>query len=490
MRRSRSYLAWAAHRRVSSAELALGVLADTLVPVLADSSQSAGSLLLAGLKTLPANSPSVPFDAHANVFSCLLFCHLLRNTEACKRVAREVTISDSPEARSPPPPVLGPDGKPQDDQDEEEKIGLVHIVVGNLMMAQREQSQLAATASSAVGATAGTHLALLGEWSRVMVGYLMVLSVWMWESPRSVKEFLSEGSNLQVLIEPITQASGVDSVVQGLSAFLLGIIYEYNREPGTVTRATMHPLLQTRVGPDVFANRILRLREDVRFKNVGPDVLEMVDDEDSNPSEDGIWFDWPFVEYLKNNYLAVQRSILLDPGASDLSRSAGGDNTESLELIASLRTAVSEQKKENDELQKRILDMSGEQEEERNSMSQEISRLTERLAMLQAEVESAKEKAEKASARQEAAEKDLADSQQALSSLEAKVAEAEAKVSASKETSDGEEGKTDAEKEQEDLLVLLEELSSKRKADKAKMREAGLDVSEDEEDDEDDEADA
>lgn len=40
--------------------------------------------------------------------------------------------------------------------------------------------------------------------------------------------------------------------------------------------------------------------------------------------------------------------------------------------------------------------------------------------------------------------------------------------------------KTEAEKEQEDLLVFLEELSSKRKKDKAKMKEAGMEVSEDE----------
>lgn len=107
-----------------------------------------------------------------------------------------------------------------------------------------------------------------------------------------------------------------------------------------MTRATLHPILQSRVGPDVFANRILRLREDVRFKNVGPDVLEMLDEDDLD-NEDGLWFDWPFVEFLKNNYcqktwslscttfamlnlglalVSVQRSILLDPGASDMSR--------------------------------------------------------------------------------------------------------------------------------------------------------------------------
>lgn len=44
--------------------------------------------------------------------------------------------------------------------------------------------------------------------------------------------------------------------------------------------------------------------------------------------------------------------------------------------------------------------------------------------------------------------------------------------------------KGEAEKEQEDLLVFLEELSSKRKRDKALMRSKGLEVSEDEGDDE------
>lgn len=40
--------------------------------------------------------------------------------------------------------------------------------------------------------------------------------------------------------------------------------------------------------------------------------------------------------------------------------------------------------------------------------------------------------------------------------------------------------KAEADKEQEDLLVFLEELSTKRKRDKDRMRNAGLEVSEDE----------
>lgn len=44
----------------------------------------------------------------------------------------------------------------------------------------------------------------------------------------------------------------------------------------------------------------------------------------------------------------------------------------------------------------------------------------------------------------------------------------------------------EVEKEQEDLLVLLDEVTNKRKSDKAKLRNAGLEVSDDEDDEEDD----
>jgi hypothetical protein len=49
-----------------------------------------------------------------------------------------------------------------------------------------------------------------------------------------------------------------------------------------------------------------------------------------------------------------------------------------------------------------------------------------------------------------------------------------------------EEKTKEVEKEQEDLLVLLDEISVKRKRDKEAMRAANLEVSEDEGGDEDD----
>jgi intracellular protein transport protein USO1 len=46
-----------------------------------------------------------------------------------------------------------------------------------------------------------------------------------------------------------------------------------------------------------------------------------------------------------------------------------------------------------------------------------------------------------------------------------------------------EEKRKDVEKEQEDLLVLLDEVTSKRRKDKVRLREANLEVSEDEAED-------
>lgn len=38
------------------------------------------------------------------------------------------------------------------------------------------------------------------------------------------------------LMEPVSMSSGMDVLVQGLCAFVLGACYEFNREPGEITR--------------------------------------------------------------------------------------------------------------------------------------------------------------------------------------------------------------------------------------------------------------
>ncbi|BGP67356.1 Vesicle-mediated ER to Golgi transport protein [Rhodotorula toruloides] len=395
-----------------STENQLGILSTMIAPPPEEASFSPGSIILTALRTFPTPTRNESFDSYVPFFACLLFSHLVMHSEVCKEVARKIYFQGD----EPTPGGMG---------DEDDRTTLVGVLVGNLMMAQREQAQ---SANAGLGPERGL------EWSRVMVGYLTSLSLWMWESPLTVKEFLSEGSNLQVLIQPITQSSGVDSVIQGLCTFLLGICYEYNREPGPISRETLHPILHSRVGPDQFVSRILRLREDPRFRNVGPNVLELVDEDDTIAEdlgeEDGLWFDFSFVEFLKTNYISVQRAILIDPQASSaMVRSMDGVSPE---VLAALRASLAAQTKELDDLREALQSLAQERDQERAAVEAEFASLSDSIVSLRSQLEEARQ------------------------------------------------AKEEADREQEDLLVLLEELSEKRRRDKKRMRKAGLDVSEDE----------
>jgi len=138
---------------------------------------SAGSILLHALRVFPSPSRNEPFDSHPSFFASLLFSHLLLHSEVSKSYARRTYFA-------------GSDTEPGGEGDEDDRVSLVAIIVGNLMMAQREQ---------AMSQNQGLGIERSLEWSRLMVGYLTCLATWLWESPGTVQEFLSEGSNLQVV---------------------------------------------------------------------------------------------------------------------------------------------------------------------------------------------------------------------------------------------------------------------------------------------------
>jgi hypothetical protein len=77
--------------------------------------------------------------------------------------------------------------------------------------------------------------------------------------------------------------------------------------PKLIFRATLHPILHSRIGPDQFVSRMARLREDPRFKAVQPDAFDVVEDDaelDKEELDEGLelWFDWAFVDFWKNHY--------------------------------------------------------------------------------------------------------------------------------------------------------------------------------------------
>ncbi|KAG8903196.1 hypothetical protein FRB99_003608 [Tulasnella sp. 403] len=295
-------------------------------------------------------APMSPESAHRHVIASLLFTSLIRSSEKCKTLARSVI----PSVIAPPTVFLEPgqEKPPLPSEDDDPPQALLPSLLGNLAMAVRSRS---------IAREKGERD--MREWDRIIVGYLIILTAWAWDSPIAVKDILEEGGVMTVLMEPVSQSSGIDVLVQGLCAFLLGACYEFNH--------------------------------------------------------------------------TIQKSFTSDPNSAAVE--AGG-NIDTAALITSLRSLIQSQQSDIDRLQAKLTAVTKEREEERESLNAQITSLSERLTELNSEIEAEKE------------------------------------------------SKKEVEKEQEDLLVLLEELNTKRRRDKELMKKKGLEVSEDEgEDDEEEE---
>ncbi|KAJ3258466.1 Vesicle-mediated ER to Golgi transport protein [Boothiomyces macroporosus] len=132
--------------------------------------------------------------------------------------------------------------------------------------------------------------------AKVQIALLSLLAVWLFENTKVVKEFLSEGSNIQYLVEQINHASGIDPVVQGLAAFLYGLVFEFNDDSESAfTRANLQNVVSSRIGVDIFLSKVQRLKESKYYLSK--------DDDFENP------FDPVFLEFLKTHLDQITRSV-------------------------------------------------------------------------------------------------------------------------------------------------------------------------------------
>lgn len=105
-------------------------------------------------------------------------------------------------------------------------------------------------------------------------------------------------------------------MVQGLAAFLLGICYEFNWETDAlISRATIQPIILSRIGLDHFAACITRVRESKPFKAAVPYMVVLPSEEGAGKLP-GLFFDYSFVEFMKRtfgNVVIMWTCFLLTP---------------------------------------------------------------------------------------------------------------------------------------------------------------------------------
>lgn len=181
-----------------------------------------------------------------------------------------------------------------------------------------------------------------GDDARILVGYLMLLVGWLFEDLEAVDDFLGEASHIQGLIQTIVQPAGADELVQGLCAMLLGVVYEFSTKDSPIPRATLHPLLASRMGRDKYLEKLARLRSHPFMRDY--EVIPQRLDPSGREKLADVYFDGTFVEFFKDNYSRVVRAIDRDPDVEIPVVVNGTEKGVSRELVDSLRGEIQEKR--------------------------------------------------------------------------------------------------------------------------------------------------
>ena len=145
----------------------------------------------------PPPSPLENSIVLSTQLSTLLFASLLRSSFRCKEIARSIVPSavvtlGSPQNGSQEPsffvpaqgvPSAPPASVEANEDDDEPPPNLLGILSEHLSLAFLSRTH---------AATSETERDTR-EWDRLLVAYLALLSQWLWESPKAVREFLENG---------------------------------------------------------------------------------------------------------------------------------------------------------------------------------------------------------------------------------------------------------------------------------------------------------
>ena len=143
--------------------------------------------LLHALASPPNTATALdPANVMSTHLATLLFAHLIRSSSRVKASARLVVPGLIQAAPSPNAFFVPADGAPLEstpvnEPEDEEAQTLLQVLNENLSLSLLSRSR------------ANTSDKETREWDRYVVGYLCLLSQWLWEDPKSIRDFLDAG---------------------------------------------------------------------------------------------------------------------------------------------------------------------------------------------------------------------------------------------------------------------------------------------------------
>jgi hypothetical protein len=145
---------------------------------------------------------------------------------------------------------------------------------------------------------------------RVGIGYLMLLTVWMYEDLNAVNDFLSDPSVVRSVITFVSDSSKLAILLQGMAAIVLGIAYEFSSNESPIPRQKLHKLLTETLGKDNYVLKVKQFKSLDHFKNFDEDLSYTKTEEIGLPN---VFFDALYVNLIKDNFNRIKRALFHDP---------------------------------------------------------------------------------------------------------------------------------------------------------------------------------
>ncbi|KAK6355412.1 hypothetical protein TWF696_004513 [Orbilia brochopaga] len=182
--------------------------------------------------------------------------------------------------------------------------------------------------------------------SRISLTFLMILCVWLYDNPEAVNDFLNEGSTIENLLAIINQSNKADIILQGMCAFLMGIVFEFSTKESPIPRGTLHPLILSRLSKDQYFHKLHKLRQHPTIRD-----FEVMGNKVQHKGLPEVYFTAEFIEFFKDNYSHILRSMDRDPGDPSGRLTNGESKMVSTEMLESVTAQLETKEDELSKLQ-------------------------------------------------------------------------------------------------------------------------------------------
>lgn len=137
---------------------------------------------------------------------------------------------------------------------------------------------------------------------RISIGYLMLLTVWLYEDFNAVNEFLDDSSIIKSILAFLSNnSSELTVLVHGMATILLGVVYEFSSKESPIPRLELHSLLVKAMGRDNYSLKVRQFKDNELFKSFDDESpLSNTKDQTGLPD---VYFGAIYVNLIKENFL-------------------------------------------------------------------------------------------------------------------------------------------------------------------------------------------